>query len=202
MSGRLFVFEGVDGAGKSTLCAAVAAELRASGTPVSVLSFPGRQPSTLGALVYELHHDTQSVGVEAVTPAALQLLHIAAHLDAIEREILPRLAAGETVLLDRYWWSTWTYGMAAGVGRAMLGAMIELERMCWGSVEPIAVFLIERGQDQADPTPVTVEYRALASREARSIVIDNSGEVARTVETVLAFIASPGHLPAASIGAP
>jgi hypothetical protein len=48
---------------------------------------------------------------------------------------------------------------------------------------------------------LVVEYRTLASREARSIVIDNSGEVARTVETVLAFIASPGHAPAASIGA-
>jgi thymidylate kinase len=201
VSGSLFVFEGGDGAGKSTLCAAVAAELRASGTPVSVLSFPGRQPGTLGALVYELHHDAQSVGVEAVTPTALQLLHIAAHLDAIEREILPRLAAGETVLLDRYWWSTWTYGITAGAERAMLGTMIELERMCWRSVEPIAVFLIERGQDQADSTPVAVEYRALASREARSIVIDNSGEFGQTVETVLAFIASSGRPSAASIGA-
>ncbi|MCL4806402.1 MAG: hypothetical protein KJ062_01190, partial [Thermoanaerobaculia bacterium] len=81
--GRLFVFEGPDGVGKSTVAAEFARRL-SEDRPAVLLSFPGREPGTLGHDVYELHHASARFGVERLSAACLKLLHIAAHLDAID----------------------------------------------------------------------------------------------------------------------
>jgi dTMP kinase len=190
VSGTLFVFEGLDGVGKTTLAEAVAGELRAASMPVSLLSFPGREPGTLGALVYRLHHDPPALGVDVITPTALQLLHVAAHLDVIEREIRPRLSAGEIVLLDRYWWSTWAYGVAGGADRRSLSAMIELERGYWDDAAPAAIFLVQRGEARGSLEPIAAAYQELAAGEPAAIRIDNSGELGEAVAAVRTVISS------------
>jgi thymidylate kinase len=196
--GRLIVFEGADAAGKSSIVAAVAAKAQTSiATAVDVLSFPGRTPGTLGAHVYALHHDPQKFGVERLPAASLQLLHVAAHLDAIESDIRPRVTAGNTVLLDRYWWSTWVYGVIGGVEREVLDAMISLERRYWGSLVPDAVILITRSAPLRADTPPDVfatlqaEYGSLANREEqrhRVIRVSNDGELSATVDTVVGML--------------
>src|SRR5687767_2590659 len=97
-NGRLFVFEGVDAAGKSSLAKEFAAKIQGHGGRVQQLSFPGRTAKTLGELVYRLHHDPQTFGIEHLSAASLQALHIAAHLDAIESTIVPLLARGVQVV--------------------------------------------------------------------------------------------------------
>jgi hypothetical protein len=82
--------------------------------------------------------------VNRLTPASLQALHIAAHLDAIETEIVPSLNAGETIVLDRYWWSTWVYGMAGGIREEILQSLIEAECLAWGRWQPDLVFHVTR----------------------------------------------------------
>ena len=131
--GRLIVIEGPDGVGKSTLTEALVARLRALGVPCHACAFPGNTPGTLGSLVYRLHRDPAELGVERISTVALQALHIAAHLDAISHAILPRLNAGEHIIIDRYWWSTWAYGLIGGVSEDVLKGLIEAERQQWGS---------------------------------------------------------------------
>ena len=129
--GRLIVFEGPDGVGKSTLSLALANRLKAVGLMCRHLSFPGKEPGTVGRLVYDVHHDPAEYGIEKITAASLQALHIAAHLDAIEQRILPDLSEGHWVILDRFWWSTWVYGRVAGMERTTLDALIQVGRLHW-----------------------------------------------------------------------
>ena len=149
-AGRLIVFEGPDGVGKSTLALALTNRLVAMGLSCEHLSFPGKEEGTIGSLVYDVHHRPAEYGIGAITAASLQALHIAAHLDAIERRIIPALNEGRWVILDRFWWSTWAYGHVAAVDRATLDAMVEVERRHWRGVEPDALFLLDGHNDPFD----------------------------------------------------
>ena len=82
-------------------------------------------------------------GISNLRATPLQVWHVAAHIDAMEATLLPALASGTWVVLDRYWWSTWVYGLLSGMDRGVLEALIEVERRCWGSTLPSLVALIE-----------------------------------------------------------
>src|SRR5436190_23476933 len=139
---QLFVVEGPDESGKTTLSAVLAKHLSGGGAQVELFAFPGQEEGTLGHLVHKLHHEPAAVGIQALTTSSLQLLHIAAHVDAIESRIIPALKSGRTVVLDRFWWSTWVYGNVTGVHENSLKAMILAERIAWGRIRPATVFLI------------------------------------------------------------
>ncbi len=141
--GHLIVFEGPDGVGKSTIAAGVAEALKLSGEQCRLLSFPGREPGSLGKLIYSLHHDLSAHGIAELSPTALQALHVAAHIDVMERVILPSLRAGTHIVLDRYWWSTMVYGLSTGIGADTLDALIEPERQLWGD-QTTVIFLVDR----------------------------------------------------------
>ncbi len=103
---RMIVLEGVDGSGKSTLATKLAALYRhiIPDLPLFADSFPGSVPGSLGEWVYRFHHGRAADAPTpiSVAPPALQLLHVAAHVDAVLRHIAPTLAAGGNVILDRY----------------------------------------------------------------------------------------------------
>jgi len=142
--GQLIVFEGGDGIGKSHLATLLTSHLAVVGLSVVQFSFPGRREGSLGNLIYSIHHSAKSLGVTEITPIALQVLHIAAHLDEIISTILPALESGLWVVLDRFWWSTWVYGVAAGADRRCLDLLIEAEKLAWSGVQPAAIFVVER----------------------------------------------------------
>lgn len=142
--GSLVVIEGPDGVGKSELASHFLLHIKNSGVPAELKTFPGKEPGTLGKLVYEVHHDPARFDIASVGPASVQLLHIAAHVDAIQRQILPALLLGTTIVMDRFWWSTLVYGLARGADRALLEQMIGVEKLAWGSVRPDILFLIDR----------------------------------------------------------
>jgi thymidylate kinase len=189
-NGRLFVFEGPDGSGKTTLSLAFSEYMKSKGVGCDYFAFPGGEPGTLGKLINNLHHDWRAVGIRSLTPTSLQLLHVAAHVDAIESRIIKSLKEGRNVILDRFWWSTWVYGVVSGVRPDSLKSMIRAERIAWGKVRPTTIFLISRpsmNQKENDEA-LCEEYTKLATREARRnriVHIQNEGEIAEALGHVV-----------------
>jgi len=183
MRGKLIVFEGPDAVGKSTLVQHLKTLLEQDQLPNEILSFPGDRPGTIGKLVYELHHAPGKFGIEQISPLGLQALHIAAHLDAITHIILPAINSGTWVVLDRFWWSTWVYGRAAGIDPRILDSLIYAEKLLWGQFTPSVVFLIQRTKPLGDK-PVSDEftilsdlYRELSGSEAAKYEIISMTDV-------------------------
>lgn len=160
MRGQLIVFEGPDGVGKTTLSKRAADWLTSQGVTSRYISFPGQEQGSLGKLVYDVHHAPERFGVADLEPTARQLLHVAAHIDALHRAIGPALAAGEYVVMDRYWWSTVVYGRVGSVDEKSIKLMIELEKVHWAEFRPAVVFLLDRAV-AARPEQSPTQYRAL-----------------------------------------
>ena len=95
--GALIVFEGGDGAGKSTQVSALAAALRSAGHTVTCTREPGGTP--LAEAVRALVLDPSHAPVDAATEA---LLFASARADHVSRMIRPALERGEIVLCDRF----------------------------------------------------------------------------------------------------
>lgn len=198
VSGRLIVFEGPDGVGKSTISRELSRRLQNEGINCELLAFPGRFEGTHGSLVDEIHHDPEKFGLETFTPASKQALHLAALLDTIERRVIPALRLGTTILLDRYWWSTWAYGLVDGVEPRILQGIVEVERRQWRRVKPALVVLVRRSApfNRNEPAPewngLRVKYDELADRERNRypvLILDNSGSIDAAVEVIRQSIA-------------
>jgi thymidylate kinase len=200
--GLLFVFEGPDGVGKTTLSKRFAEHLHvALGVPCEWFAFPGHEPASLGKLVYDLHHNPSRFRVKTIHPASMQLLHLAAHIDLIETRILPALRKGTAVVLDRFWWSMLAYGESTGLGPELLHRMLELEALHWGSVVPNVVFVLERTAPFGEQLTLkwgslSEQYRRLAVREAGRYTIKrvlNENDVNETLRELVAAAAGQIH---------
>lgn len=173
--GRLIFFEGPDGVGKSTLHRLTVDATRES-FRVRGLAFPGNEVGTLGEFVYRVHHGSDGVAVADLAPLARQILHVAAHVDAIEGRIRPALDAGETVILDRFWWSTWVYGVVDGIDPSMMDDLVSLEKLVWNNVVPTAGVLVKRDSPfRAENSPerfaaLCEAYAEIASRAEHPVI--------------------------------
>jgi dTMP kinase len=109
-TGCFITFEGGEGAGKSTLGAALAERARAHGMPVVICREPGGTP--LGERLREA-----LFGLESAPSALAELLTFAAaRAELVATVIHPALAAGALVLCDRFADSTLAY---QGYGRGL-----------------------------------------------------------------------------------
>lgn len=118
--------EGIDGAGKSTHLAAIAAQLAAAGARVRSTREPGGTPlaESLRSLVLS----------EAMDPLTEAMLVFAARRDHVLSVIRPALAAGETVLADRYADASFAY---QGGGRGVpLATLQQLEAWACEGLQP------------------------------------------------------------------
>lgn len=139
---KIFVFEGIDGVGKTTLAYDINEKLNNAGIKTIVLSFPGKQEGSLGNLVYQLHHNSGKYGINNMSPLSMQIMHIAAHVDCIINQIIPAIEDGFVVLLDRFWWSTVAYGLASGINKESIDTLVEVEKGVWGEIVPQKIFYI------------------------------------------------------------
>jgi dTMP kinase len=108
--GRLIVFEGAEGAGKTTQIRILAERLATAGIAAVVVREPGGTP--VGDDIREiLLHPEQEI-----TAASEALLFMASRAELVAREIRPSLGAGFVVLVDRFFLSTYAYQI---VGRGL-----------------------------------------------------------------------------------
>lgn len=196
MIGNLFIFEGPDGVGKTTIVQALKDKL--GGDAFEFLSFPGREEGTLGHAIYRLHHSPEDFGIRVMSELARQALHVAAHIDAIETRIRPWIAEGRNVVLDRFWWSTIVYGSIGGVEHQALIDLVAAEQIVWGEIKPAIAFLIDRDspidrkEDPAYWQRLRSSYARLAARESRRYkvcTVSNTGTVADSIAIVEAQVA-------------
>src|SRR5262249_2995513 len=101
--GLFIVFEGVDGAGKTTQLRLLDECLRREGYDVVCLKQPTE--GTGGTKLRDLAHH----GREPVSPAPELEWFIQDRREDVEQNIRPALACGQIVLLDRYYFSTIAY---------------------------------------------------------------------------------------------
>jgi dTMP kinase len=153
-SSRFISFEGIDGSGKSTQARLLADTLRAEGQDVVLTREPGGSPGAeeIRALVLQGDPDRWSAETE-------MLLFTAARRDHVERTIRPALAAGKTVICDRFADSTRLYqGMTRGDLRATVD---QLHALIIG-IEPDLTLIIDM-----DPTKGHARAKSRQTDEER-----------------------------------
>jgi dTMP kinase len=126
---RFIVFEGGEGAGKSTQAQRLADALRTRGEEVLTTREPGGSPGAEAIRALLVSGETQRW-----SPETEALLINAARADHIGRVIRPALAKGQWVVCDRFADSTMAYqGYGMGVDRAWLE---QLRKRVAGDIEP------------------------------------------------------------------
>jgi dTMP kinase len=128
-------FEGLDGCGKTTQAAMLAAALELEGRTVVRVREPGGTP--IGERIRELLLDGDSV----IGGAAEALLYAAARAQLVDQVILPALARGEVVVADRFIDSSLAYqGVARGLG---LEQVLQANELATGGLMPDITLLLE-----------------------------------------------------------
>ena len=153
-AGWFISFEGIDGCGKSTQARRLAETLRAEGAEVVLTREPGGSPGAeqIRRLLVEGEPDRWSAETEI-------LLFIAARRDHWERTIAPALAAGATVITDRFTDSTRVY---QGCTRGDLTALVDRLHALMIPRQPDLTLVID-----VDPATALARADARAGAETR-----------------------------------
>jgi dTMP kinase len=135
-SKRFIVFEGGEGAGKSTQVQRLAEALRARGEAVLTTREPGGSPGAEA-----IRNLLVSGEAERWSPETEALLINAARADHLDRTIRPALAKGQWVICDRFADSTMAYqGYGMGLDRAWLE---KLRQRVVGETEPALTLIFD-----------------------------------------------------------
>jgi dTMP kinase len=135
MHGKFITLEGIDGAGKSTHLAWLAAFIQDRGIKAVVTREPGG--TSLGEKLRALLLDNN----EAMHLETEALLMFAARREHLDKVIAPALARGEWVLSDRFTDATFAYqGSGRGLDWARLRA---LEQWVQGPLQPDLTLLFD-----------------------------------------------------------
>lgn len=146
---RFITFEGIDGSGKSTQSRRFAELLKAQGTDVILTREPGGSPGA-----EEIRQLVLTGDPDRWSPETELLLFTASRRDHLEKTIEPALAAGRTVISDRFADSTRVY---QGATRGDLRGMVDSLHSLMIGREPDLTFII-------DMDPATALERGLARK--------------------------------------
>ena len=104
---RLLVLEGLDGAGTTTQARRLVEHLRAHGTPAHLTREPSDGP--IGRLIREMLTGQHAIPGQQLAQSTFGLLFAADRMDHLQREVEVQLAAGTTVVSDRWYHSSLAY---------------------------------------------------------------------------------------------
>ncbi|MGW0503070.1 dTMP kinase [Micromonospora sp. NPDC003241] len=136
-AGLFVVFEGGEGAGKSTQLAQLAERLRGDGRDVVVTREPGA--TAVGSRIRSMVLDT--TGDEAPSPRAEALLYAADRAHHVATVVRPALVRGAVVISDRYVDSSLAY---QGAGRTLpVDEVSWLSSWATGGLKPDLVVLLD-----------------------------------------------------------
>lgn len=196
MSGYYIAFEGIDGAGKSTVAEAVANELRSEDRNVVTVREPGGTP--VGEAIREILLHSH----EDLVPWSEALLFAASRAQLAAQTVAPLLEAGAWVLSDRTVYSSLAYqgggrslGIdivrtvnAAGLDGVWPDLVVVLE------LDPVTGFEREEEPDRIGKAGIELQervaaaYRQIAETDPRLVFVDGSGTVAEVVRDSVAVI--------------
>ena len=161
-AGLFLVFEGGEGAGKSTQVKQLAAALTTQGYDVVVTREPGATP--VGARIRALLLDPATT----LSPRAEALLYAADRAQHVAEVLLPALARGAVVISDRYVDSSLAY---QGAGRELdADEVAELSRWATDGLRPQLTVLLDVdpvvGLGRATGDPDRIEQESLRFHQA------------------------------------
>jgi dTMP kinase len=191
--GRLITIEGLDGAGKTTLAAALRDALGARGIDVRLLREPGGVPAAERVRALVKDSDLR-IGARAEA-----LLYAAARAQLVEEAIRPLLEQGAWVLLDRFIDSSLAYqGAGRGLGVEQVRAINEFgtggvvpDRTLVLTIDPdlglaraqarlVPLDRLER-EDRAFFEAIAAAYAQLAANEPQRVRAINAAEPQKSV---------------------
>ncbi len=156
LSGKFVVFDGPDGAGKGTQLARLREWIESRGGACVAAKDPGGTP--IGDRIRQvlLNYDLREM-----SPVCEALLFMASRAQLVHEIVRPALAAGRTVLGDRFISSTCAYQVAAGFP---LENVLELGHIAVGDTWPDLTIVLdvppEVGFQRTGRTPGRVRSRA------------------------------------------
>lgn len=199
---EFFVFDGLDGAGKSTQIVRFQTWLEAQGRSVVVCRDPGS--TDLGEKLREILLHSFDTPISMTTE---MFLYMAARAQLVEQIIRPALAAGKAVISDRFLLANIVYqGHAGGLPVDILW---QVGHVATGGLQPTMTFVLDVAADlaaqrrQGDPDRLerrglpyfqtvragflTEAHRA-ADRQSQIAVIDASQDPDQVASQIIASV--------------
>jgi dTMP kinase len=182
--GKFIVLEGIDGSGTTTQLDRAVSHVRSLGHPAGATREPSAGP--IGRLLREalLGRLTMPDGT-AMDGQTMALLFAADRIDHLQREIEPQLAAGTTMISDRYLISSlayqaeeadrgWVAGLARGILRPDLTILLDLPIEVAARRRAAAGRPVERYDADSFLAKVSANYRALARQDSSTVTLDGA----------------------------
>lgn len=198
-NGYFVVFEGGEGAGKTTQIEALKKWLETRGADVVVTREPGG--TDIGERIRSILLDSSAKEIDARTEALLYASDRAQHVAEV---IAPALEAGKIVVSDRFLDSSLAYqGLARGLG---LDEIYDIGKWATGGVLPDLVFFLKvdpktglqrlerdtdrlENEDAAFHERVSIAYRKLTKHfPDRFVVVDGTKSPAEIHDEVVAVL--------------
>lgn len=136
MRGVLITFEGVEGSGKSTQAERLAKRLAALGVPCLVSREPGG--TEIGEAIRSILLDPNYKEMHGLTEL---FLYLASRNQLVREKVLPALAEGKVVILDRFADSSLAYqGAGRGLGEKPVA---RLNKLATADTKPSLTVLVD-----------------------------------------------------------